>query len=107
MKKWLVLGLIVVGCVFLLTVTRSPTPASKPAPDFLLPDLNGQVVCLSQLKGKVVMLNVWTTWCPPCRKEMPTMEALYRRLIVRGTWSITTLATTTGLSLRWKPPCAG
>lgn len=80
MKKWLVLGVVVVGCVFLLTVIRSPTPASKPAPDFLLPDLNGQVVRLSQLKGKVVMLNVWTTWCPPCRKEMPTMETLYRRL---------------------------
>ncbi len=80
MKKWLVLGAVVVGCVFLLTVIRSPAPASKPAPDFLLPDLNGQVVRLSQLKGKVVMLNVWTTWCPPCRKEMPTMETLYRRL---------------------------
>ena len=80
MRKWLVLGLIVVSCIFLLTVTRSRTPTSQPAPDFLLPDLNGQVVRLSQLKGKVVLLNVWTTWCPPCRKEMPTMETLYRRL---------------------------
>jgi peroxiredoxin len=53
---------------------------NQPAPDFLLPDLNGQVVRLSQLKGKVVMLNVWTTWCPPCRQEMPTMERLYQRL---------------------------
>jgi peroxiredoxin len=79
-RKWLVLGLSVAGCVFLLTITRSQVPANKPAPDFLLPDLNGQVVRLSQLKGKVVMLNVWTTWCPPCRKEMPTMETLYRRL---------------------------
>ena len=52
-----------------------------PAPDFLLPDLQGQVVRLSQLKGKVVLLNVWTTWCPPCRKEMPALEALYRRLL--------------------------
>ncbi|MBI3301192.1 MAG: TlpA family protein disulfide reductase [Deltaproteobacteria bacterium] len=80
MRKWLFLGLIVVVCGFLLTLTHSPAPAKKPAPDFLLPDLQGQVVRLSQLKGKVVLLNVWTTWCPPCRKEMPTMEALYRRL---------------------------
>jgi len=80
MRKWFVLGLVVAGCVFLLTLTRSQAPAPAPAPDFLLPDLRGQVVRLSQLKGKVVMLNVWTTWCPPCRKEMPTMEALYRRL---------------------------
>lgn len=80
MRKRLILGVIVVGCVLLLTLTRSRSPSSQPAPDFLLPDLNGQVVRLSQLKGKVVLLNVWTTWCPPCRKEMPTMETLYRRL---------------------------
>jgi peroxiredoxin len=75
-----VLGLVVVSCGLLLTLTRSQTPAPTPAPDFLLPDLHGQVVRLSQLKGKVVLLNVWTTWCPPCRKEMPTLEALYQRL---------------------------
>jgi cytochrome c biogenesis protein CcmG/thiol:disulfide interchange protein DsbE len=79
-RRWLVLGLLVVGSVLLLTVTRSRPPINQPAPDFLLPDLNGQVVHLSQLKGKVVMLNVWTTWCAPCRQEMPTMETLYRRL---------------------------
>jgi peroxiredoxin len=79
-RKWVILGVIVLGAGFLLTFTRSQVPTSRPAPDFLLPDVQGQVVRLSQLKGKVVMLNVWTTWCPPCRKEMPTMETLYRRL---------------------------
>jgi len=82
-RKWLVLGVVgltVVVGIFSLTLTRSHAPDIKPAADFLLPDLNGQVVRLSQLKGKVVMLNVWTTWCPPCRKEMPTMETLYRQL---------------------------
>jgi len=82
-RKWLVLGVVgltvVVGIV-LLSLTGSRAPEIKPAADFLLPDLSGQVVRLSQLKGKVVMLNVWTTWCPPCRKEMPTMETLYRQL---------------------------
>jgi len=79
-RKWLILGAVVAGSLFLLTLTRSQAPSVRPAPDFLLPDLNGQVVRLSQLKGKVVMLNIWTTWCPPCRKEMPTMERLYQRL---------------------------
>jgi peroxiredoxin len=79
-KKWVLLGLLLLFFGVLLTFTRSQEPRQRPAPDFLLPDLQGQVVRLSQLKGKVVMLNVWTTWCPPCRKEMPTMETLYRRM---------------------------
>jgi len=50
------------------------------APDFAVPDLSGQAVRLSALRGKVVLLNLWTTWCPPCREEMPSMERLYERL---------------------------
>lgn len=46
------------------------------APDFAAPDLRGQAVSLSSLRGKVVVVNVWTTWCPPCRQEMPSMERL-------------------------------
>jgi cytochrome c biogenesis protein CcmG/thiol:disulfide interchange protein DsbE len=48
------------------------------APDFALSDLNGQTVRLSELRGKVVILNFWASWCPPCRKEMPDFAALYR-----------------------------
>lgn len=81
MRKWLLFfAAMVVVFALLVTWTRQPNRKSLPAQDFLLPDLQGQAVRLSQLRGKVVMLNVWTTWCPPCRKEMPTMEALYRRL---------------------------
>jgi len=50
------------------------------APDFAVPDLSGQAVRLSALRGKVVLLNLWTTWCPPCREEMPSMQRLYDRL---------------------------
>jgi len=48
------------------------------APNFHLRDLNGNTVSLSQLRGKVVLLNFWATWCGPCRIEMPAMEQLYR-----------------------------
>jgi peroxiredoxin len=44
-----------------------------------LQDLDGKTVSLSQFKGKVVMLNFWATWCPPCREEMPSMDALYQK----------------------------
>src|SRR2546423_1423671 len=47
------------------------------AADFHLKDLQGQVVSLSSLKGRVVFLNFWATWCGPCREEMPSMETLY------------------------------
>ncbi|MDH4328291.1 MAG: TlpA family protein disulfide reductase [Nitrospira sp.] len=48
------------------------------APNFHLRDLAGNMISLSQLRGKVVLLNFWATWCGPCRVEMPAMEQLYR-----------------------------
>jgi peroxiredoxin len=54
------------------------------APDFTVPDLSGQVVRLSAYRGRVVLVNVWATWCPPCREEMPSMERLHERLKDRG-----------------------
>jgi cytochrome c biogenesis protein CcmG/thiol:disulfide interchange protein DsbE len=71
----------VVAALGLLAVQRR-TPAL--APDFAVPDLAGQAVRLSALRGQVVLLNLWTTWCPPCREEMPSMEKLYQRLKSRG-----------------------
>jgi peroxiredoxin len=53
-------------------------PAGDIASDFKLEDaFTGQTVSLSSLKGKVIFLNVWATWCGPCREEMPSMETLY------------------------------
>ncbi|MDP1993155.1 MAG: TlpA disulfide reductase family protein [Syntrophales bacterium] len=51
-----------------------------PAPDFVFPGLDGKTVRLADYKGKVVFLNIWATWCPPCREEMPSMERLYKEL---------------------------
>ena len=52
----------------------------KTAPDFVLQDANGKVWQLSKLKGKVVFLNFWATWCKPCRDEIPSMEALNKAM---------------------------
>ena len=55
-----------------------------PAPDFTLPGLDGKMVRLADYKGKVVLLNIWATWCPPCVEEMPSMEELYQKLKAEG-----------------------
>ncbi len=54
------------------------------ASDFTLTDMAGNKVSLSQFKGKVVILNFWATWCPPCREEMPSMEKLHRDYSAKG-----------------------
>ncbi|MGA8181029.1 MAG: TlpA disulfide reductase family protein [Desulfobacterales bacterium] len=52
-------------------------PNIAPPRDFNLLDLNGKAVSLSDFKGKIVFLNFWTTWCPECRYEMPSMQKLH------------------------------
>lgn len=52
--------------------------------DFRLSDLQGRNWSLQELSGKVVLVNFWATWCPPCRKEMPDLDALYQRFQKRG-----------------------
>jgi len=82
------MGLVFVAVVLLLGRNRQAlsTPganadtsiaAGKLAPDFQLKDLNGHIYTLSKLRGHIVFLNLWATWCPPCREEMPSIQALY------------------------------
>ncbi len=60
---------------------RNAVKLGEPAPNFQLPDLNNHLVALSDLRGKVVLLNFWATWCGPCRVEMPAMEQLYHTFV--------------------------
>ncbi len=66
-------------------VELEPAPkVGHPAPDFTLRDLDGNLVRLSDLRGKVVFINFWATWCPPCRAEMPEIEAVHQEYQDQG-----------------------
>lgn len=68
-----------------LSCRKNPGPqAGDPAPGFSLPDLEGDMVSLSDLKGRVVVLNYWATWCPPCVNEMPSLQRLHDALEEKG-----------------------
>jgi thiol-disulfide isomerase/thioredoxin len=57
-----------------------PVEVGTGAPDFRATDLQGRPVSLRDLRGEVVLLNIWATWCPPCREEMPSMQRLQEEL---------------------------
>jgi peroxiredoxin len=82
----MLLVLVVLAVAFYFFVIRSPdwgpelAKVGDPAPDFTLPNLAGNSVRLADYRGKVVLLNFWATWCPPCIWEMPSMESLYQSL---------------------------
>ncbi len=56
----------------------------KPAPDFTLKTVEGKEISLSDLKGKAVLINLWASWCPPCRYEMPGIQAAYEKYKSKG-----------------------
>ena len=63
-----------------IAINTSNTNEGPVAPNFTLKDLNGRPVSLSDHKGKVVLVNIWATWCPPCVAETPSIDKLYKMM---------------------------
>jgi cytochrome c biogenesis protein CcmG/thiol:disulfide interchange protein DsbE len=90
LKQKLVTALALVAVLGLLVLFASPeyrqgeaSLAGTPAKDFSF-TLDGKPVKLADLRGKVVVLNFWATWCPPCVEETPSLNELQRRIVSRG-----------------------
>jgi peroxiredoxin len=95
-KRWVAIAILGLGGALLVPALRAGTSGSRAlvgqanadsasitvgrrAPDFTLRDPEGKQVRLKDLKDKVVVLSFWATWCPPCRMEMPHLEALQKK----------------------------
>ena len=91
-KRWEILMLVSLALGILWTVaSRVPSVVGAPlssspspregflAPDFTLDTLDGNQITLSELRGQIVVINFWATWCPPCREEMPALEKSYEQ----------------------------
>ena len=95
-KRWnsftviiLVLGAVWIGLTMLLvpagTGGLAPAPRSSfLAPDFELTSIEGKTLRLSELKGSVVVLNIWASWCSPCQAEMPALQSVYEKFSSKG-----------------------
>lgn len=85
MVRWVVTAVFAVGLLLGACSGESTKPVSgNQAPDFALRDLAGVEHRLSAHRGKVVFVNLWATWCPPCRHEVPSMVRLYGQFRERG-----------------------
>ena len=87
MKKFMPIGgfaAILVGFVAALAVSCGAQTTATPAPDFTVIDLKGQTITSAQYKGKVLFLNFWATWCPPCRAEIPDFVDVYAANKAKG-----------------------
>src|SRR5437899_7279255 len=84
MKAIMYMAAVLVLLIGLLGMAGRPPLVGSPAPEIALKDLQGQEVKLSDLRGKVVLLNFWATWCKPCKEEMPAMQASYDKLRDQG-----------------------
>jgi len=84
MKRYFQPVIMSVCFLGLLGMAGRPPLVGAPAPEIALKNLQGQEVKLSDLRGKIVLLNFWATWCKPCKEEMPAMQASYDKLRDQG-----------------------
>ena len=82
--KRILIALIVLSTVFAFTGCGDGDSNLPKAPDFTLRNGDGESYSLSDFKGKMVILNFWATWCPPCKKEIPDFIELYKKYEDKG-----------------------
>ncbi|MEX2572282.1 MAG: TlpA disulfide reductase family protein [Gemmatimonadota bacterium] len=89
-RQWWTVGIVVgliallIGAGWLVRDRFLPVQVGSTAPNFVATDLEGNPVQLADLQGEVVLLNIWATWCAPCREEMPSMQNLHDEMGSQG-----------------------
>lgn len=78
-KAWFLKQLLSVG-LFKAEIKKEAVTTKSPDISFSYQDAHGKILSTNELKGKVVFINFWATWCPPCRAEMPSLNQLYNEL---------------------------
>lgn len=81
-KLWI--AMLSIGVLLIGSQGLHAAPQRPPAPNFTLPDVAGQSASLDDYQGRHLLLHFWATWCKPCVKEMPEIEAAYRQLKAQG-----------------------
>jgi cytochrome c biogenesis protein CcmG, thiol:disulfide interchange protein DsbE len=89
-RQWYAVGVVLalilalIGAGWLVRDRLTMVEVGSVAPDYVARDLDGNQVRVADLRGEVILLNIWATWCAPCREEMPSMQRLHEDLGPRG-----------------------
>ena len=85
-KIHIILAILIIGCLFIMPEQKIAygLDDAKAAPDFVLTDIYGNPLRLSDFEGKVILLDFWATWCPFCRESIPILKSLYSEYKDKG-----------------------